>query len=133
MILFALILTYLAAVNLKTYCIYADDKLRAIAKDQRIPEATLLWWAGIGGWGGAKIAQHRLRHKSYKQPFGNELNNIGIIHGMVAGTLAASFLVLALTPVSGLRTVDAAVAAVPPAPALLSVSLRPPAGRPSAS
>lgn len=123
-------LAYLTWVNLATYRAFAFDKRAAIEKQQRTPEATLLWWASIGGWAGAKYAQNKLRHKSSKQPFGSELNNIGVIQGLVAGTLMLTLGYLGLAPTGQpLMSAKAAAATVQPAPAELAVSLRPPAGR----
>ncbi len=67
---------YLALINIKAYRAFAADKQKAIDKEWRTPESTLLFWALTGGWPGAKIAQRRLRHKTYKQPFGRKLNRI---------------------------------------------------------
>jgi len=136
-------LIYLTVTNIKTYRIFALDKRRAMAKEthHRIPETTLLWYASIGGWGAAKYAQHMLKHKTFKQPFGDELNNIGRIQGMVVGTLALTFFVLALVPAiatvktttgkTGITYEQPAAATVPPAGAPVAISLRPPAVRPA--
>ncbi|GAD65677.1 DUF1294 domain-containing protein [Vibrio proteolyticus] len=52
-----------------TYLVYKADKRSAIAGDWRVSENTLHFLAVTGGWPGALVAQHRLRHKSQKQPF----------------------------------------------------------------
>ena len=72
------ITAYLALINIKAYRAFAADKQKAIDKEWRTPEATLLFWALVGGWPGAKLAQRRLRHKTRKQPFGRKLNRIPV-------------------------------------------------------
>ena len=53
---------------------FASDKRRAVAGEWRVAESTLLALAALGGWPAAKLAQHRLRHKTRKQPFRTCLN-----------------------------------------------------------
>lgn len=65
---------YILLANTLAYTAFAVDKSRAINAQSRIPERSLLILATLGGWIGAKIAQHRLRHKTRKQPFGILLN-----------------------------------------------------------
>lgn len=128
---------YLAVTNLRAYNAFADDKRRAINKEQRTPEAHLLYLAKIGGWFGAKIAQQKLRHKSTKQPFGQQLNTIGAVQAagattflIIIGFLAFSPLADPFTaPIAPTVTARAAAQAVPPADGQLAISLRPPAGR----
>lgn len=62
------------ALNLLTYAAFASDKRRAVAGEWRVAESTLLTLAALGGWPAAKLAQHRLRHKTRKQPFRTRLN-----------------------------------------------------------
>lgn len=64
--------------NLLTYAAFALDKRRAVQGGWRIPERTLLLLAALGGWPAAKLAQHRLRHKTRKQPFRLMLNLTGL-------------------------------------------------------
>lgn len=132
--LFLLAIAYLGIINIKTYRAFAADKLFAICKEQRTPEATLLHLARIGGWIGAKIAQRRLRHKTYKQPFGQQLNAIGMLHAASAATFVLVIVLLALVPApvpaTAVQAADAA-RALPPAGGQLVISLRPPAGRPA--
>lgn len=61
----------LAIVSASTICflLYAWDKGAAQANRRRTPEATLHLWALLGGWPGALMAQHVLRHKSRKASF----------------------------------------------------------------
>ena len=63
----------LAAVYLTvsafTFVIYAMDKSAAKKCAWRTSESTLHWLSLFGGWPGALIGQHLLRHKSSKAPF----------------------------------------------------------------
>lgn len=49
-----------------SFCSYGIDKSRALRKAWRIPEASLLFWDGLGGWIGGLIAQQKFRHKTKK-------------------------------------------------------------------
>ena len=69
---------YAVFANLLTYTAFALDKRRAVQGGWRIPERTLLLLAALGGWPAAKLAQHRLRHKTRKQPFRLMLNLAGL-------------------------------------------------------
>lgn len=51
------------------FALYALDKSAAVAGRRRTPERTLHLWALVGGWPGALLAQHALRHKSVKAGF----------------------------------------------------------------
>lgn len=55
-----------AAISGITYVVYALDKKNARTAGQREPENLLHLMELIGGWPGALVAQHRLRHKSAK-------------------------------------------------------------------
>jgi uncharacterized membrane protein YsdA (DUF1294 family) len=55
--------------SLITFAVYGLDKAAAGRGGWRTPEATLHLLALAGGWPGALIAQHLLRHKSRKTPF----------------------------------------------------------------
>lgn len=63
-----LALIYVLASTL-TYVTYAMDKSAARKGRWRTSESTLHWLSLLGGWPGALIAQHMLRHKSNKAPF----------------------------------------------------------------
>jgi len=56
-------------MSLATYAVYALDKSAARRRRRRVPERTLHLLAVLGGWPGALLAQHRLRHKSGKRAF----------------------------------------------------------------
>lgn len=63
-------LIYLAAINAITFFVYGIDKWKAKRSKWRIPEATLLGMAIIGGslgaWGGIKVWHHKTLHKKFK-------------------------------------------------------------------
>lgn len=63
-------LIYLAAVNLVTFVVYGIDKYKAKKAKWRIPEATLLLMAAIGGsigaWVGMLVWHHKTLHKKFK-------------------------------------------------------------------
>ena len=60
----------LAAINVITFLVYGIDKLKAKKGNWRIPEATLLLLAIVGGsigaWTGMKVWHHKTMHKKFK-------------------------------------------------------------------
>ena len=60
---------YLGVLNLATFVIFGLDKAAAANKRPRVPEATLLTLAALGGSPGALLARPVFRHKTRKQPF----------------------------------------------------------------
>ena len=65
-----LIIIYLIAINVITFLVYGIDKWKAKRSKWRIPEATLLGLAVIGGsigaWLGMKVWHHKTVHKKFK-------------------------------------------------------------------
>ena len=65
-----LIIIYLIAINVITFLVYGIDKWKAKRSKWRIPEATLLGLAVIGGsigaWLGMKVWHHKTMHKKFK-------------------------------------------------------------------
>lgn len=65
-----LLLYVLTALNLLTFVVYGIDKWKAVKGKWRIPEATLLILAAIGGSIGAllgmQIWHHKTRHLKFK-------------------------------------------------------------------
>lgn len=61
---------YLLTINLITFVMYGIDKLKAKKAKWRIPEATLLWMAVLGGslgaWAGMQVWHHKTLHKKFK-------------------------------------------------------------------
>lgn len=64
-----LILALYFVASLLTFIMYAIDKSAAKKNAWRTPESTLHFFALIGGWPGALVAQQKLRHKSKKLSF----------------------------------------------------------------
>lgn len=60
---------YLAAINIITFMVYGIDKEKAKRKMWRIPEATLLGLAVIGGSVGAYAGMQLFRHKTKHPKF----------------------------------------------------------------
>lgn len=65
-----LIVIYLVAINVVTFFLYGIDKWKAKRSKWRIPEATLLGLAVIGGSIGAllgmKVWHHKTQHKEFR-------------------------------------------------------------------
>lgn len=61
---------YLLSINVITFFAYGIDKWKAKHNNWRIPEATLLLLAVIGGsvgaWFGIKVWHHKTMHKKFK-------------------------------------------------------------------
>ena len=64
------ILLHLLIINVVTFFVYGIDKYKAKHAKWRIPEATLLLLAAIGGsigaWCGMKVWHHKTMHKKFK-------------------------------------------------------------------
>jgi uncharacterized membrane protein YsdA (DUF1294 family) len=63
------LVTLYLVMSLLCYAAYALDKKAARNSRRRIPERNLHLLALFGGWPGARVAQHRFRHKTQKQAF----------------------------------------------------------------
>ena len=61
---------YLLAINAVAFIVYGIDKYKAKKAKWRIPEATLLLLAVVGGsvgaWIGMKVWHHKTMHKKFK-------------------------------------------------------------------
>ena len=61
---------YLLGINAATFIVYGIDKYKAKKAKWRIPEATLLLLAVLGGsigaWMGMKVWHHKTMHKNFK-------------------------------------------------------------------
>ena len=64
-----LLILYLVVVNAAAFVIYGVDKRKAIRDKWRIPEATLLGLAVIGGAFGAFLGMRVWHHKTHKWKF----------------------------------------------------------------
>ena len=63
------ILIYFLAINIITFIVYGIDKLKARKNLWRIPEATLLLLAVIGGSIGARLGMRVWHHKTMHLKF----------------------------------------------------------------
>ncbi len=68
------------AVSLLTVLAYGWDKRQARLGRWRIPERRLHLLELLGGWPGAWLAQHRLRHKNRKRAYQWRFRAIVVLH-----------------------------------------------------
>ena len=65
-----IVVIYLVAINAATFFVYGIDKWKAKRSMWRIPEATLLGLAAIGGsigaWLGMRAWRHKTKHKKFQ-------------------------------------------------------------------
>lgn len=64
-----MLIYYLLAVNVLTFIVYGVDKWKAQRGHWRVPEATLMGLAALGGSVGAWMAMQLFRHKTQKKKF----------------------------------------------------------------
>ena len=64
-----MLLKYLLVINVLTFAVYGVDKWKARRGRWRVPEATLLGLAALGGSVGAWLAMQLFRHKTQKKKF----------------------------------------------------------------
>lgn len=64
-----MIIKYLLAINVLAFAVYGVDKWKARKGRWRVPEATLLGLAALGGSVGAWVAMQLFRHKTKKNKF----------------------------------------------------------------
>ena len=66
----SILLFFIIGINVITFMVYGIDKLKAKKGKWRIPEATLLLLAIVGGsigaWIGMKVWHHKTMHKKFK-------------------------------------------------------------------
>lgn len=61
-----LLVTYLAIINIATFCLYGIDKSLAVKEKWRISNCVLLGLAAVGGSIGAWVGMYTFRHKTKK-------------------------------------------------------------------
>ncbi|MBR4649237.1 MAG: DUF1294 domain-containing protein [Bacteroidaceae bacterium] len=64
-----MLIYYLLAENVLTFIVYGVDKWKAQRGRWRVPEATLMGLAALGGSVGAWLAMQLFRHKTQKKKF----------------------------------------------------------------
>ena len=69
----------LIGINLVAFAAFGIDKMLATAQRRRVREATLLWFAALGGTPGAYVGRAAFRHKTRKQPFSRRLHAIAVL------------------------------------------------------
>ena len=67
--LLLILISYLLLINLITFITYGIDKRKAKKNRWRVPEATLILLAAIGGSIGALLGMHAFHHKTQKAKF----------------------------------------------------------------
>ena len=75
---------YLLVINVLTFIIYGLDKWKARRGRWRIPEATLLLLAVIGGSPAALVAMYLFRHKTMHKKFRYGVPFILLVHVVLA-------------------------------------------------
>lgn len=87
------VLAYALAINFLSYAAMVLDKAKAESRSRRIPEATLLNLALLGGSVGTVLAQQTIRHKTRKEPFRSKLVGIVVLQVLVLVALVIALLV----------------------------------------
>lgn len=83
----------LVSINLAAFAAFGLDKALARAGALRISEDSLLLLALLGGSLGAYAGRAYFRHKTRKQPFGNRLFIIAVLHALAFGGFVGWLLV----------------------------------------
>lgn len=92
---------WMTGASAAAYVVFGLDLRRAAAGGARVPQGTLLWIAGMGGWPGALVAEVRSRVGRHTGAFRGLLNAIVLMQTMM--------LVLMLAPATGLPAAFASV------------------------
>ena len=87
------VIGYFAVVNALAYGAMALDKAKAQQNLRRIPEATLLNLAFIGGSVGTVVAQQVIRHKTRKEPFRSKLAGIVFIQVLLLSAMTVAVVI----------------------------------------
>lgn len=85
-----ILIIYLLIINALSFLLMLTDKRRAVKKAWRIPEATLLGIAAIGGSLGAVVGMRLFRHKTLHLKFALGLPLLLVLHIMLAVLLFCS-------------------------------------------
>lgn len=85
-----ILIIYLLIINALSFLLMLTDKRRAVKKAWRIPEATLLGIAAIGGSLGAVVGMRLFRHKTLHLKFSVGLPMLLALHIILAVLLFCS-------------------------------------------
>lgn len=85
------VIIYYLAINVVAFLVYAVDKHKAIKKQWRVPEATLLTLAAIGGAFGSWAAMQICRHKTQKKKFTIPVPFFVMVHILVLAWVLGAF------------------------------------------
>ncbi len=104
---------WMTGASAAAYAAYRLDLKRAALGGSRVPQQTLLWIAGLGGWPGALAAELRSRIGRHTGAFRGFLNVIVILQAILlgmllvpAGSLPAMFDSMTARAFGGVRTAD---------------------------
>ena len=84
-----LLMIYLILINAAGLILMLTDKIKAIKNLWRIPEATLMWVAGLGGSLGVYAGMRLFRHKTLHPKFSIGVPVILAVHVIVGILLFA--------------------------------------------
>lgn len=85
-------LYYLLIINVVTFATYGIDKLKAIKNWWRIPEATLLILAAVGGSIGALLAMRVFHHKTLHKTFHYGVPAMLVVQLMLAALVFTAYI-----------------------------------------
>lgn len=85
------VIIYYLAINVVAFLVYAVDKHKAVKKQWRVPEATLLTLAAIGGAFGSWAAMQICHHKTQKKKFTIPVPFFVMVHILVLAWVLGAF------------------------------------------
>lgn len=91
-ILILLAFLYLLILNAFGFLLMHIDKQKALNKQWRIPEATLMWVAALGGSIGSLLGMKTFRHKTRKPKFSIGIPMLLVLH--IAIAVAISYYIM---------------------------------------
>lgn len=81
------LLVYLLIINAAGFLLIRSDKVRARKNRWRIPEATLMTVAVLGGSAGSLLGMYTFRHKTRHRKFTLGIPAILVVHILIAATI----------------------------------------------
>jgi uncharacterized membrane protein YsdA (DUF1294 family) len=104
---------WITGASAAAYAVFRLDLQRAAMGGSRVPQQTLLWIAGLGGWPGALAAELRSRIGRHTGVFRGFLNVIVILQTVLlamllvpSGSLPAALDAVSARVIGQVRTVD---------------------------